>query len=527
MIAGLSNGELPSPALAVANLSMSFGGTRALDAVSLTVRRGEVHGLLGQNGSGKSTLIKVLAGFYTPDPGAQLALFGRNVALPLAPGGFQRLGLAFVHQHLGLVPSLSVLENLRISEFAAHTRAFIDWRAERRRAQALFDRYGLGIDPLARVETLSPVERALLAILRAFEDLKEARALAGGALLILDEPTSFLPKQDVDRLFDLVRGLVAEGSSVILVSHDIDEVMSVTDRVTVLRNGQLAGTVDTCDTKRDSLVALIVGSALDSYQMAPLAQADAGSAVQVSNLTGGGVSDVSFAIRGGEILGVTGLVGAGYAALPYLLIGDTKSTTGELAIGARRLPIPKLTPTAARSNGIALLPGDRLGQGGVGSLPISDNVTLPNLSTFLRGWGLDRSEMKLAAAALGARYAVYPNNPALLLEALSGGNQQKVLLAKGLATSPALLLLDEPTQGVDIGARQQLFALLDNARSAGMAILCASTDCEQLAQICNRVLVFRRGVVVAELTGTGLTKHAIAAACYEGGAPAILQPEVA
>jgi ribose transport system ATP-binding protein len=521
--AGLPDAGASAPALAVSNLSKSFGGTRALEAVSLTVQRGEVHGLLGQNGSGKSTLIKVLAGFHTPDPGAGLALFGRHVPLPLAPGGFQRLGLAFVHQHLGLVPSLSVLENLRIGEFASHTRVFIDWRAERSRAQALFDRYGLAIDPLAQVESLSPVERALLAILRAFEDLREARALAGGALLILDEPTSFLPKPDVDRLFGLVRDLVAEGSSVILVSHDIDEVMAITDRVTVLRNGQLSGTVTTRETTRDALVALIVGGALDSYRMAPRSQGDRRRFVQVSNLSGGGVSGLSFGISRGEILGVTGLVGAGYAAIPYLLIGDTKSTTGELAIGERHLPLAKLTPTRARAHGIALLPGDRLGQGGVGSLPVVDNVTLPNLWHFLRGWGLDRSEMTRVAAALGLRYAVYPNNPALPLEALSGGNQQKVLLAKGLATSPALLLLDEPTQGVDIGARQQLFALLDEARSAGTAILCASTDYEQLAQICDRVLVFRGGIVVAELSEASLTKHAIATACYESDAPILLQ----
>jgi ribose transport system ATP-binding protein len=270
-------------------------------------------------------------------------------------------------------------------------------------------------------------------------------------------------------------------------------------------------------------VALIVGGALDNYRMAQLAPADRGESVSVSNLSGGGVSDVSFRISGGEILGVTGLVGAGYAAVPYLLIGDAKSTSGDLTVAGRRLPLAKLTPTSARTNGIALLPGDRLGQGGVGSLPISDNVTLPNLSSFLRGWGLDRAEMKSAAAALGARYAVHPNNPDLLLEALSGGNQQKVLLAKGLATAPALLLLDEPTQGVDVGARQQLFSLLDEARSAGTAILCASTDYEQLAQICDRVLVFRRGAVVAELSGAALTKHAIAAACYDGDAPTLLQ----
>ena len=231
----------PPLALHLSGLSKTFGGQKALDDVSLDVRQGEVHGLLGQNGSGKSTLIKVLAGFHQPDAGSRLAIRGTEVPLPLAPGAFRHYRMSFVHQHLGLIPALTVVENLLIGRLAGQHAWAINWAAERRRARARFESYGIDIDPAAAVATLPPVQRALLAIVRAAGEMSDD-AGEGNGLLILDEPTPFLPKQDVQQLFRLMRRVVATGASAIFVSHDVDEVMDITDRATVLRDGRVAGT---------------------------------------------------------------------------------------------------------------------------------------------------------------------------------------------------------------------------------------------------------------------------------------------
>ena len=503
-----------SPALVLRGVSKTFGGAKALDEVSLTVGRGEVHGLLGQNGSGKSTLIKILAGFHAPDSG-ELEFFGAPVALPLTPGQFKSLGIAFVHQHLGLAPSLTVLENLRIGEFASGVR-LIDWSRERQAARQTLRDFELAIDPDARVDRLSAVERAMVAILRAFEDLKRCRAKSGvGGVLVLDEPTPFLPRKDVDRLFDLVRRVVREGASVILVSHDIDEIMDITDRATVLRNGRVAGTVAIAQTSREAILQLIVGRRVEIYHMDRATTASGAWPIEIAGLAGDSVESFSLRLRPGEIVGLTGLIGSGYASVPYLLFGDIRARAGTLAIGGRTLSIPEIRPHAAQRHGLAFLPGDRLAQAGVGSLSVTDNLTLSFLDQFLKPTGLDRSAMRRTSHQIARQHDVRPDNPDLALESLSGGNQQKVLLAKWLHRAPRLLLLDEPTQGVDFGARQQIFGALDGARRDGAAILCASTDYDQLEQICDRVLVFRRGAVVAELQGERLTKSSIARECYE------------
>ncbi|MGD9538757.1 MAG: sugar ABC transporter ATP-binding protein [Alphaproteobacteria bacterium] len=504
-----------SPALAIRNLSKSFGGARALDGVDLTVFAGEVHGLLGQNGSGKSTLIKVLSGYHEPEPGASVELYGRPLPLPVAASDLRRLGLAFVHQHLGLVPSLTVLENLRIGDFATETRWFINWRAERARARAIFERFDLALDPDATVAALPQVERALLAIVRAFEQVRESQAEhGGGGILVLDEPTPFLPKAGVERLFGLVRSIVEHGASVIFVSHDIDECLAITDRATVLRDGRVAGTLETRGSTHGDFVELIVGRRVAAYHVEHNVAADAAVDIAVEGLAGGAVQDFSVELKAGEIVGLTGLIGSGFADVPYLLYGAAPVQAGHLTIGGRRHALAHLDPARAQRLGLALLPSDRLGAGGVGNLPITDNVTLPVLGRFRRALGLDRRAMARRARELGDAYDVRPNRPEMTLESLSGGNQQKVLLAKWLQTRPHLLLLDEPTQGVDVGARQQIYQAIDEASNAGMAVLCASTDYEQLAQLCDHVLVFARGAVVRRIEGEQISKDNIADQVY-------------
>jgi ribose transport system ATP-binding protein len=503
------------PALAIRNLSKSFGGARALDRVDLTVLPGEVHGLLGQNGSGKSTLIKVLSGYHEPEPDVTMTLYGQAVALPIAASELKRLGMAFVHQHLGLVPSLTVLENLRVGNFATETRWFINWRKERAQARAIFDRFELDLDPRATVAELPQVERALLAIVRAFEQVRASQAERGrGGILVLDEPTPFLPKAGVERLFNLVRSIVADGASVIFVSHDIDECLAITDRATVLRDGRVAGTLVTRNSAHGDFVELIVGRRIAAYQIAHTLPDNAAIDISVEGLSGGTVQDFSLELRAGEIVGLTGLIGSGFGNVPYLLYGAMRASTGALVINGQRHRVADIDPARAQSIGLALLPSDRLGAGGVGGLPVTDNVTLPVLGQFASGIALNRPGMTRRAHALGATYDVRPNRPEMTLDSLSGGNQQKVLLAKWLQTAPRLLLLDEPTQGVDVGARQQIYQAIDEASARGMTVLCASTDYEQLAQICDRVLIFARGMVVRQLAGAAISKENIIEQVY-------------
>jgi ribose transport system ATP-binding protein len=502
------------PRLSLHGLSKSFGGTKALRGVDLDVLPGEVHGLLGENGSGKSTLIKVLAGLHEPEAG-ELWVDGEAVRLPLAIGQFRQLGMSFVHQDLGLVDSLSVLENLRVADIASSRSRFrISWRGERARARETFARYGVNLDPRASISALKPVERALLAIVRAIEEIRSVGR--GHGLLILDEPTVFLPKEGVERLFSLVRDVAAAGTSILFVSHDLDEVREITDRVTVLRDGALVGTVVTATTSERQFVEMIIGrqlASLGEVQHANLTEKPVG--VAVSRLTGRNVRDVAFAMHEGEVVGLTGLLGSGFEEVPYLLYGARPARSGLLTIRGMPIDLAHLTPAGAIEAGLALIPADRKTDGSVGSLPVDENIALPVLDRYFSGLALDRRRMRRETGTLMGQFDVRPNDPSLPYGALSGGNQQKALLAKWFQTEPRLLLLDEPSQGVDVGARQQIYELIRGAtQERGMHVLCASSDYEQLAALCDRVIVFGRGRIWRELVGAEVTKERIIEQSY-------------
>lgn len=507
-------GEGTPARLELRGVSKSFGGTHALRDVGLSVLPGEVHGLLGENGSGKSTLIKILAGFHEPDAG-ELYVDGEPVRLPLAPGQFRDLGMSFVHQDLGLVESLSVLENLRVAEItASRSRLGISWRRERRRARETFDRYGVKIDPASVVAALKPVERALLAIVRALEEIRLGGRVQG--LLVLDEPTVFLPKEGVERLFALTRDAADAGAAILFVSHDLDEVREITDRVTVLRDGSLVGTVGTAETSETRFVEMIIGrqlAALGDVVHDDLTERTV--AVSVHGLTGASVRDVSFEMHEGEVVGLTGLVGSGFEEVPHLLYGSRPAAAGVLTLRGERIELRKLTPSIAVREGLALIPADRKSDGSVGSLPVVENLALSVLDRYFKVVALERRRMRRETGALMRQFDVRPNDPALPYGLLSGGNQQKALLAKWFQTEPRLLLLDEPTQGVDVGARQQIYGLIRRGvEERGMHVLCASSDYEQLSLLCDRVLVFGRGRVWRELVGAELTKERIIEQSY-------------
>ncbi|WP_419906408.1 sugar ABC transporter ATP-binding protein [Hoeflea sp.] len=503
-------------ALVIRNLSKRFGGAVALDDVSLSVRRGEVHGLLGSNGSGKSTLIKVLAGFHHPEPGAEISLYGEKLHLPVSGVDAREKGLAFVHQHLGLIPSLSVAENFYIGSLSTGQNWAINWRTAHRDAKRIFESFGLALAPEAPVGSLSAVQQALLAIVRAYEDIRHATKDHADrpGVLVLDEPTPFLPRSGVEQLFGLVRQCTGQGASVIFVSHDVDEVREITDRATVLRDGHLIDTVVTADTSTEAFVERIIGRSMERYAGGGKQRRTGAPAVTVKDLSASGVGPVSFDIGAGEILGLTGLIGSGFDNIPALLYGARSGTSGHVKIANAEIDLKHLAPDAALARGISYLPADRLGEAGVGSLPVGDNVSMPVYHKLKGPLGLTDRSIHRHAGKLGGEAGVKPNIPAMPLSALSGGNAQKALMAKWLQTEPSLLLLDEPTQGVDVGARQQIWNALDRTAAAGTPIVVASTDYEQLAQLCHRVLIFSRGHVVAELSGSDLSKDTIAERCY-------------
>jgi ribose transport system ATP-binding protein len=502
-----------SPALVARNVSRSFAGARALTDARLEVRRGEVHGLVGENGSGKSTFIKILAGFHAPEPGAELEIDGPPVELPLRPGQFRELGMAFVHQHLALIPSVTVLENLIMLKLSSGTAGRVRWKRERKRARALLERFDLDLDLDSRVGQLTQVERAMLAVVRAASEIAGDTSDRTG-ILILDEPTVFLSEDGLQRLYKLIRDVVAGGSSVILVSHDLDEIRALTDRATVLRDGRVVGTVDSATATKARLVSMIVGHDLEALvrheDAAPADRRPVVLAARGLRSEFRPVHDESFELHAGEVLGVTGLAGSGFHDVPYLLYGAAPGATGRLRVADTDHDVAAFTPAKAMQARMALIPADRQRDGSIGALSVADNVTMPVLQGYFRGLRIHDRALRQDAATLLREYDVRPARPDLMYESLSGGNQQKVLLAKWLQTAPKILLLHEPTQGVDVGARLQIFETIRRVAAEGTAVLCASSDYEQLEQICDRVLVLGAGRVARELVATDITKARIA-----------------
>jgi ribose transport system ATP-binding protein len=535
--------------LSFAGLSKTFGATRALNKVSLEVLAGEIHGLVGQNGSGKSTLIKVLAGYYEPDAGAKLSIDGKPVRLPWRPGDGRQYGISFVHQDLALIPSLTVLENLRVNDLCLKPRWFISWKDEIRAAKELLEEFDLDLDPLTKIEEVDIGSRALLAILRAMDGMRkghsdllakpassmaekaaafarsdpdDSQALDGikqrRGLLVLDEPTPFLARTDVERLFTLARRIKAQGASVLFVSHDLDEVLDLTDRVTVIRDGTVVGTFVSKNVTKSTLVEQIIGHPLSiesGNASGKQTLQNATPDITVTGLTGEYVHGVSFDVREGEIVGMSGLLGSGFTDVPYLLFGAIPAAGGIFRMGKTSYPLTEINPVGAVESGIALIPVDRRGQGLVEDLSMVENISLPVLKHF-GPWHLQHANLKRATGSLVKDFEVRPADPENRVGNLSGGNQQKVLLAKWLQTKPRLILLHEPTQGVDVGARQQIYQILKEQAATGTMIICASSDYEELATLCSRVLIFSRGSIVAELIGTQLTKNVIAQRCQVG-----------
>ncbi len=495
------------------HVSKRFGGTQAVDDVTLDVRAGEVLALLGENGAGKSTLIKLLAGIHKADTG-QMLFDGLSESAWRSNDPLKQ-PVAFIHQDLGLVEWMTVAENVALGMGYPRRRGLlaglVDWRGAAAAARRVLARVGCDIDPQRRVFSLTRAEKSLLVIGRALE--VKAR------LLVLDEPSASLPATDVHRLFAVLRELRAQGVGMVYVSHRLDEVMVISDRCAVMRDGALVGVRDTAHTNEAELVSLIVGQALDggiakargvnaaqrgAASMVPAAGNRVVPRIELSGAAAADAGPLDLCLHAGEVLGLVGLRGAGQDAIGRALFGCEPLSAGTLRVDGvvRRFA----TPADAIAAGIGYTAGERLEANLAGSMSVQENL-FPN--PRLHGErGLDlgrRARERTRALELAQRYDVNPRAPEAVVQQLSGGNQQKVVLARWDALAMPVLVLEEPTAGVDVGAKRQIDELLRQRADDGGAIVVVSTDYEEVATVCARVLVFRAGRIAAELEGDAIT----------------------
>lgn len=488
--------------LQLTGITKSFPGVRALDSVDFDLRSGEVHVLLGENGAGKSTLIKVLAGVHAPDSG-QIRLDGSVVRLD-NPDQAERAGISTIHQELALVPQLTVAENIHLGR-PPRRFGVIDRKRMRQQAQELVERTGLDLDVDATVGALGVAQRQLVEIAKALS--LDAR------FLIMDEPTAVLSRTEVGKLFELVSDLTARGVGVVFISHLLDEVAEIGDRVTVLRDGTKAGEVP-ADTETDELVRLMVGRTVE--QQYPTRHAEIGDIrLEVRGLRVDGVlEDITFTARAGEVVGIGGLVGAGRTELVRAVFGADRYDGGEVLVDGERIAPGDIA--AAHAAGLALVPEDRAGQGLVLGASVEENLGLATLADRTRGGVVDLADQRRRAeeSVRQLRIRVHDlNQPAMTL---SGGNQQKIVIGKWLLAQPGVLILDEPTRGIDVGARAEIYELINELTSAGTTVIVVSSDLPELLGLSDRVLVMADGRLRGELAGAEATQERVMALAVAG-----------
>lgn len=482
-------------AVRTTDLSKTFPGQRALDGVSLEIERGEVHGLLGENGSGKSTLIKVLSGIHSPDPGSRVEIHGHTLA-PGSPGDAAHLGLRFVHQNLGIIDRMTAVENLALSsDYRARPGLPIRRREQSARLRALLDRFGVAV-PLDRpLGECRAVERSIVAIVRALDGLDLERGV-----LVLDEPTAALPPNEVEHLFEIVREVSRQGVTTIYVTHRLDEVFALVDRVSVLRDGRLQGTREIADLDHRTLAEMIVGGVTAaSPSPSGIRPADTERSVpsvprlRVEGLRSPVLRGVSFSVAAGEVLGVAGLLGSGREELAYALFGAVPAASESIEVDGRVLP-GALTPARARQARIGLAPGNRQAGSAIGPFTLRENITLTDLAGVSTRGRISRRRERTVCGRWIDALDVRPPDPERPFSLLSGGNQQKAILAKWFSIDPLVVLMDDPTSGVDVGARQAIYGVIRNQAATGCSFVVCSSDHEDLVELCDRVLVLRGGV---------------------------------
>lgn len=516
----------PTSALTITGLAKRFAGTVALDRSHLTVRRGTVHALLGGNGSGKSTMIKILAGVHHGDAG-EITVMGRSYdAAHFTAAQAREAGLRFVHQDLGLFQDLSVAENFALDAgFPVARGRRIRWAALLRRVRQVLDAYEIDADPRAPVNRLRPSDQTMVAIARALQDKEE-----GDLILVLDEPTARLALHESSLLLSAVRRRAELGQTVLLVSHRFQEVLAVSDDFTVLCDGRTAGTLVDVSPTEEELIRLVtpplteanpssvspvsptsstsstseaINGREPAVPHAPQRYGDA--ALRVEDLHEGPLRGVDLAVGKGEIVGVAGLVGSGRTTLLKTLFGDRRPQQGTMRLHGE--PYAPAHPAEAMRAGLALVPEDRGGEAAFVDLPIRDNLAMTVLRRYWGPWGMPRSRERRESHDLMRRHSIKAASPDVPFSSMSGGNQQKAVLARWLRRAPRVLLLDEPTQGVDVVSRADIYRSIRSAAEEGCSVIVASSDLIELATLCDRVVVLRSGRVAGEVSGSRLTAN--------------------
>jgi ribose transport system ATP-binding protein len=490
-------------------VSKTFPGVQALNDVDLEIASGSVHALLGHNGCGKSTLVKALAGVHAPDPGAEAWIDGEELHLG-DPHDAELKGLRFVHQELGIILELGAVDNIGLVLGFERQRGHINWGRQATVTKDLLAEFGFMLDPWQPLGEASPPERAAVAIVRAVAGWEKGRGV-----LVLDEPTAALPAHEVHHLFRLIREVSATGTAVLLVSHRLDEVMSIADHATVMRAGEIVWDGPLADTSMAGLVKLIADTsgeemhddgAVIRARRPELAQAPA--ALEVTNLVGRYLRGVNLTVRRGEIVGVAGLLGSGREELPYIVTGaESKGVTGTFTIGGETHS--ELSLLKAQELGVVLVPADRAQEAIFGDFTTSENVSLPGLPGLASSGVLRLAGVRKFSRDWLRSVKADENAAERKITTLSGGNQQKAVLARWLSVEPRVLVLSEPTAGVDIGARNVIYEQLRQRAADGLSVLMASSDVEDLLASCDRVIVLRDGVIVAELETDAMNKPAI------------------
>ncbi|HEY6521331.1 MAG TPA: sugar ABC transporter ATP-binding protein [Roseiarcus sp.] len=507
-LAGRTETPQNPPFVSVRSVSKSYGGAQALRGVSLSVFSGQVHGLVGANGAGKSTLIRILAGLTQPDDG-DILVDGRRIVAD-SPHAANKLGMSFIHQELAFVPGMTVLENIMLGVPKKTRFGVVDWRAIAKDVAPIAARVGVRAPLDANAKGLSTAENWLINITRAL--VLKAR------LIVMDEPTAALSTAEAERLFSIIRDLRQSGVAVLYVSHRIDEILELCRHVTVFRDGRSVAELVGADMTRQAIIEAIVGGVVDTPAKRTNARASGEPALSVRALARGPrVKGVSFDLRKGEVLGLGGLVGAGRTELARLLFGVDRPQEGAMTIEGKRYA-PR-NPSDAVKSGLGLVPEERRVDGLILSKSVAFNVSLANLQSiiFHRAAPFISGGRRKALADRAIRdLAIKTTSAEAAVGRLSGGNQQKVVIARWLASRPKVLILDEPTRGVDVAARSEIHRLIRNLAREGMAVLVISSEPEELPDLCDRALIMAEGRIVGELAGAALTRQRIIAASYAG-----------
>jgi ribose transport system ATP-binding protein len=500
------------PTVRVRNVSKVFPATVALDDVGLDILPGEVHGLVGGNGSGKSTLIKILAGVYQGEPGGTIEVGDTTIdAAHTSPEIAHRLGIRVVHQDLGVFPDLTLAENLSLGHgFETGFGGRVRWSRIRARTRELIERFEIPGTPRTLVRDLSRAGRTQVAIARALQDQEEDSR----GLLILDEPTTALPAHEVELLLASLKRYASKGQSILYISHRLQEMLDLTDRVTVLRDSRVQGTFETSAIDEVDLIRAIVGADVELDAVHAAKQIAGDDVLAVKDLHAGPISDVSFTLKPGQILGVAGLLGSGRSELLRAIFGDLPVEGGTIAVGGQ--PAHWKHPREAMRAGVAFVPEDRIEESAFLDQTVFANIGIGNLGEYWRGLRLRDRRMRADGLSLMSEFTVKSASERALMATLSGGNQQKVVLARWMRRQPQLLLLDEPTQGVDVGARAEIYALVRKAVEHGMAVVVVASDFEELLLLADRIIVLKDGRLVGDIPRDRLTLDSLTQITHSG-----------